>query len=283
MNKNVLQLYGLKWNPFSPDVPTEALHAGARHEHFIWRLENQAREGGFALITGYSGAGKSVALRLVAERLAKLRDVTVGVLTHPQSGLADFYRELGHLFGVQLTPHNRWGGFKALRDKWHAHIEATLCRPVLLIDEAQEMRDDVLSELRLLTSADFDSRALLTVVLCGDGRLRERFQSDELLPLASRIRARLVLEAVTADELLEILRHGLAKAGGARLMTADLQTTLCEHAVGNPRVLCNMAADLLAAGAQREVKQLDEKLYLEVFAAPTDKARGKPAREAKAR
>ena len=282
MNKKILQLYGLKWNPFLPDVPTEALFASAKHEHFIWRLENQAREGGFALITGDPGTGKSVALRLVAERLAKLRDVTVGVLTHPQSGLADFYRELGHLFGVQLSPHNRWGGFKALRDKWLSHVDATLCRPVLLIDEAQEMRDDVLSELRLLSSADFDSRALLTVVLCGDGRLRERFQSDELLPLASRIRARLVLEAATSGDLAEILRHALAKASGPRLMTTDLQTTLCEHAAGNPRVMCGMAADLLAAGTQREAKQLDEKLYLEVFAAPTDKARGKPAREAKA-
>jgi len=132
------------------------------------------------------------------------------------------------------------------------------------------------------STADFDSRALLTVVLCGDGRLRERFQSDELLPLASRIRARLVLEAATSGDLAEILRHALAKASGPRLMTTDLQTTLCEHAAGNPRVMCGMAADLLAAGTQREAKQLDEKLYLEVFAAPTDKARGKPAREAKA-
>lgn len=43
------------------------------------------------------------------------------------------------MFGVELKPNNRWGGFKALRERWQAHLEKTLLRPVLLIDEAQEM------------------------------------------------------------------------------------------------------------------------------------------------
>jgi len=150
MNRPLLQLYGLKWNPFSPEIPTEALVISPRLDHFGWRLEHLVREGGFALLTGDPGTGKSAALRLVAARLAALRDVAVGVIEHPQSGVSDFYRELGHLFGVSLAPRNRWGGFKALRDKWHAHIEATLLRPVLVIDEAQEMSTAVLSELRLL-------------------------------------------------------------------------------------------------------------------------------------
>jgi len=66
----LLSLHGLKWNPFSPEVPTEALLVTPRLEHFGWRVEHLAREGGFALITGEPGLGKSVALRLLAERLA---------------------------------------------------------------------------------------------------------------------------------------------------------------------------------------------------------------------
>jgi hypothetical protein len=58
-------------------------------------------------------------------------------MERPQSGLGDFYREMGMLFGVNLTPANPYGGFKALREKWRTHIKATLFRPVLLIDEAQ--------------------------------------------------------------------------------------------------------------------------------------------------
>ena len=57
-----------------------------------------------------SAAGKSVTLRILAERLAAQRDVTVGVLSRPQASIHDFFRELGSLFGVQLSPHNRWAG-----------------------------------------------------------------------------------------------------------------------------------------------------------------------------
>jgi hypothetical protein len=91
-----------KWNPFSPEFPTEALVVSPRLDHFGWRLEHLVREGGFALVTG--DPGKSAALRLIAARLAALRDVVVGVIEHPQSGVSDFYRELGHLFGVSLAP-----------------------------------------------------------------------------------------------------------------------------------------------------------------------------------
>ncbi len=70
-------------------------------------------DGGFVMVTGEPGTGKSVALRLLAERLRGLRDVV-----HPQSRVPDFYRELGDIFGVPFPPHNRWGGFKVLRARW---------------------------------------------------------------------------------------------------------------------------------------------------------------------
>jgi type II secretory pathway predicted ATPase ExeA len=268
MNKKLLALYGLKWNPFSPELPNEALYVTPAIDSFCWRIEQTlVREGGFALITGDPGTGKSVVLRLLAERLARQHDITVGAMTHPSSNLADFYREMGDLFGVELKPHNRWCGFKALRERWLAHLEGTLLRPVLLIDEAQEMQPSVLNELRLLSSMQFDSRTLLTVILAGDGRLTNKLRRDELLPLGSRIRTRLTMEYAGREELMACLKHLLATAGNASLMTQELMNTLCDHAVGNYRVLTSMAAELLARAAQYELTQLDEKLYLQVFAA----------------
>ncbi len=269
MNKKLLALYGLKWNPFSPELPTEALHITPKIENFCWRIEHSlVREGGFALITGDPGTGKSVVLRLLAARLARLPDLSVGALTHPSSNLADFYREMGELFGVELRPHNRWGGFKALRERWIAHLEGTLLRPMLLIDEAQEVSPAVLSELRLQASTQFDSRTILSVIFAGDARLPTKLSREELLPLGSRIRTRLTMEYASRDELHACLKHLLASAGNANLMTPELMNTLCEHAIGNYRVLTTMANELLTEAAQREATQLDEKLYLELFATP---------------
>jgi general secretion pathway protein A len=192
----------------------------------------------------------------------------VGALAHPQSQLGDFYRELGVLFSCPLKPYNRWGGFQALREKWQAHLEATLLRPVLLADEAQEMSPAVLNELRLLASTRFASRIILSIVLAGDGRLVERLAQPELVALGSRIRSRLTLEPLAREELLAHLKHWLTAAGNASLLTPQLMDTLCEHALGNLRVLANLGAELLTVATQRELPQLDEKLYLERFAAP---------------
>jgi general secretion pathway protein A len=263
--KKLLALWGLKWNPFAPELPGEGLLVTPRIEHFAWRVEQLVQEGGFALISGESGTGKSVALRIVAGRLSALRDVVVGVIERPQSKSSDFYRELGDIFTVKLTPLNRWGGFKALRERWKAHVASSRIRPVLLVDEAQEMTPEVLGELRILSSADFDATSLLTVVLSGDGRLLELLRQEQLVPLGTRIRTRLITEAASREELLELLSHALSKAGNATLMTAELMDTLVDHSAGNYRSLMIMGGDLLAYGMAHDLARLDEKCYLEVF------------------
>jgi general secretion pathway protein A len=268
MISRLLSLYSLKFNPFRTDVPVEALHVTPPVHTFLRRVETGVVDGGFALVSGDPGTGKSVVLRLVREHLGTLPDVTVGTIEYPQSRVPDFYRELGDLFGVSLSAHNRWGGFKALRARWAEHIGTTRTRPVLIVDEAQEALTQVLSELRILASKDFDARQLLCVIFAGDGRLPDRLRTPELMPLGSRIRRRLHLDYVSRDELSACLDHLLETAGNLALMTSELKSTLIDHAAGNYRVLMNLSDELLAVAADRELPRLDEKLYLEVFAQP---------------
>lgn len=260
-------LYGLKWNPFLPDVPVEALCETPRIKHFAWRLEDLVMHGGFALVTGDVGAGKSAALRMLTAKLTPLRDVIIGEVTRPQSRVTDFYREIGDLFGVPVSTSNRWGAYKTVRAKWQEHIQQTLFRPVLLVDEAQEMSPLLLAELRLLGSTKLDTCQIVTVVLCGDRRLEEKLRTPDLLPIASRIQTRLVLDAEPPDVLGSMLRHLLASAGNAALMTEELQRTVCEHAAGNRRVLKQLCNEVLALGVTNNAKRLDESLYLELTSA----------------
>jgi hypothetical protein len=93
-------------------------------------------------------------------------------------------------------------------------VTSTRIKPVLLVDEAQEMHPNVLSELRILASADFDSTSLLTVILCGDGRLLELLRQEALVPLGTRIRTR----HTSPDAVLRFAPR-LVEAGSAALMT----------------------------------------------------------------
>jgi general secretion pathway protein A len=276
MNSKLLSLYGVKYFPFRPDVPTEAVYITPAVDAFVHRVQIGIADGGFAMVTGDPGTGKSVVLRLLTERLRALPNVVVGTIEYPQSRTSDFYRELGDLFGVPLTLHNRWAGFKALRTRWSEHIASTLTRPVLIMDEAQEALTAVLSELRILASKDLDARQLLSIVFAGDARLPERLRSAELMPLGSRIRKRLVLEYASRDELLACLELRLEAAGNPSLMTPELKATLADHAAGNYRVLMNLADELLTVAADRDLARLDEKLFLDVFGqTPKPKPQGR--------
>ncbi len=272
-NKKLLANFGLKWNPFH-QTPTEGLVSSPEIDNFIWRVENLVLDGGFAMITGDVGTGKSTALRLIRSKLSELSEVQVAEVERPQSGLADFYRELGDKFSLQFSITNRYSCFKQLREKWHSHIESTLFRPVILIDEAQEMQPFILSELRIISSSQIDSKSFISIILCGDNRLSEKFRRPDLLPLGSRIRTRLIQEPKSKDELARIISEAIRKAGNPNLLTKQLINTLADHSIGNLRTMMNMAAHLLEEGLKRELAQLDEKLFIEIFSINTSKHHG---------
>jgi len=268
-------LYGLKYNPFTQDVPVEALTQTPKIQSFCHRVESLVIDGGFALITGEPGTGKSVVQRVLADRLGAMRDLQIGAISRPQSGMSDFYREIGAIFGMSWTVSNRYRSFRTLRERWSSHIDKTLFRPVLLIDEAQEAPTTVLSELRLMASVCFDSKVILTVVLAGDNRLVERLDSADLLPLGSRIRTRYRAEAATRDEMIATMTARLDAAGNGAVMTTEAVELLVDHASGNYRTLMNSAAELFAVALDLDAKKIDEKLFFDLYQ-PADVRPRKP-------
>jgi type II secretory pathway predicted ATPase ExeA len=257
--------FGLTFHPFRPDVPVEALSTTPVYEAFLFRLMQQLRDGGFAAITGEPGAGKSTALRITTARLEAHKDVSVAVITRPQCNNADFYRELGHLFNISLSPHNRWAGSKVLRETWLEHIDKSRTRPVIIVDEAQEMKASVLAELRLLSTINLDARSLLTVILAGDERLAARLRTPDLLPIHSRIRSHLMLGYAEPEQLRAVLDNLLEHAGRPDLMTDDVKTALATHAHGNLRAMMTMADNLLSHAMQHDHASIDEQAFFDLF------------------
>ena len=127
------------------------------------------------------------------------------------------------------------------------------------------MLPDVLLELRILGSTDFDSRCILGIVLAGDRRLTEKLNTAQLLPLMSRMRAQLVVEETNSTDLADILRHATELAGNPELMTPGLRKTIVDNSMGNPRTMMHRANEVLAVAAQKGEKILTEEIYLELF------------------
>lgn len=116
-----------------------------------------------------------------------------------------------------------------------------------------------------MSSNHFDSRSIITVILCGDERLPEKFRHPDLIPLGSRIKSRLITEHKNQEDLAAALNELINKAGNPTLMTKELIHTLADRSMGNYRAMMQMAEHLLEEGARREIPQLDEKLFFELF------------------
>lgn len=264
-SEDIKVMFGLKFNPFNTDIPNSSIYSPSGIEKLLWRIENLALDGGVAGIFGDPGLGKSLLLRQLQTRLESVPELTVAITIRPQNSIRDFYRELGGLFGVELRPSNRWGGFQTLRNTWIQHIDNTLFRPVLICDEAQLMPNSVLTELRLLSSDKLDSRRILTVILAGDHRLTEKLQTPDLLPLDSRIRVRHMMKSFSKEYLSGMLHHLLDECGNTNLITGGLISILADNSAGNPRKMMDAGSELLATAAQQKKHCLDESLYYDVY------------------
>ncbi|MGM9486818.1 ExeA family protein [Ideonella sp. YS5] len=277
------KFFGLKHQPFSIAPDPRYLFMSERHRealaHLLYGLKGG---GGFVLLTGEIGAGKTTVCRCFLEQVPPR--CNVAYIFNPKLTVPELLQTVCDEFRIPLTELPA-GTVRSVKDyidplnEFLLRTHAVGQSNVLIIDEAQNLSADVLEQLRLLTNLETAERKLLQIILIGQPELRDMLARPELEQLAQRVIARYHLGALGASETAHYVQHRLGVAGGSGAMPFDKPALKRIHQLsrGVPRrinLLCDRA--LLggyATGQQRIGTEVVEQAAAEVFGtAPAGRA-----------
>ena len=270
-----LRFFGLAHEPFSIAPDPRYLFLSERHREALAHLLYGVRAGGgFVLLTGAIGAGKTTVCRCFLEQIPKR--CNVAYVFNPQLTVIELLQTVCEEFGI--APAARGAPtVKSLVDPLNDFLLETHAvgqNNVLIIDEAQSLSAEVLEQLRLLTNLETHERKLLQIVLIGQPELREMLARPALEQLAQRVIARYHLEALSEGETAQYVRHRLEVAGLAGPLPFDARALRRVHALsgGVPRrinLLCDRALlGAYAAGRRGIDEAIVSQAAREVFDAP---------------
>jgi general secretion pathway protein A len=267
--------FGLKREPFSIAPDPRYLFMSERHREALAHLLFGVRSGGgFVLLTGEIGAGKTTVCRCFLEQIPP--DVNVAYVLNPRQSVDELLVSVCEEFRIPVPPGPRQG-VKPLVDSLNHYLlgqHAAGRSNVLIIDEAQNLDSDVLEQLRLLTNLETAERKLLQIMLIGQPELRDMLEEPRLEQLAQRVIARYHLRALSLEDTARYIQHRLAVAGAAPRALFDEPALALVHEVsrGVPRrinLLCDRALlGCYARGRPGVDPAMVEKAALEVFGKP---------------
>ena len=255
MTDSVQTHFSLNAVPFTKEISDSELWLPASRQTAIEDLVECLESRSSALVTGDSGVGKTCILRAVRHRLPKER-FRLTYCHNATLGRRDFYRQVCTTLG--LSPKATAAAlFHAVSAEVHQLASARV-HPVLLIDEAHLLHPDVLGHLHILLNYDWDSRALLSVVLIGLPELDDRLASSVHKSLLSRLHARIRIAPANEADSADYIRHRLALAGCTKeLFAAAAIALLHEHSAGAHRDLDRLATLALREAARRRKKLVE--------------------------
>ncbi|WP_349741003.1 AAA family ATPase [Roseateles cavernae] len=267
--------FGLQQEPFSIAPDPRYLFMSERHREALAHLLYGLRGGGgFVLLTGEIGAGKTTVCRCFLEQIPA-QDCNVAYIFNPKLTVTELLRTVCEEYHIELGP----GELRTVKPYVDALNTFLLAQhaagrnTVLIIDEAQNLAPSLLEQLRLLTNLETRERKLLQIVLIGQPELRTMLAAPELEQLAQRVIARFHLQALSEAETAQYVRHrlGVAGFGGSLALPFDRAALRQIHrlARGVPRrinLLCDRALlGAYAQGRQRIDRKTLDKAAAEVF------------------
>ena len=251
------QYFSLKQSPFSIAPDPRYLFMSERHrEALAHLLYGIGSGGGFVLLTGEIGAGKTTVCRCFIEQIPS--NCQLAYIFNPKLSVEELLLSICDEFRIGLTaPGAGPVSIKSYVDAINIHLLASHAggkNNVLIIDEAQNLSADVLEQLRLLTNLETNERKLLQIILIGQPELRTMLARPELEQLAQRVIARYHLGSLTQEETGSYIAHRLAVAGAGAAVAPfprSLFARIHQLTHGVPRRI-NLLCDRALLGAYVE-------------------------------
>ena len=238
---DILEFYGLKEDPFRLTPDPVYFFPSASHNEALLSLNYvvQQKEG-FCLVTGEPGTGKTTVLNVFKESWRDKAEIAL-VLT-PRLSPEEFLLSVLEDLNVKLTTTNKNDILKAFRD--FLVEKSQIGKPVIMIvDEAQNLPDETLEELRLLSNLETYKDKLLQIILIAQPELDKRLNKDKLRQLSQRITVRARLTPLQSDEILEYINYRLIKAGkGFLRLDGGLSRPIYKFSAGIPRIINILAS-----------------------------------------
>lgn len=252
-----LEFYGLKEPPFTITPNPRFVFYSAKHREAFNHLLYGIRERkGFVQITGEVGAGKTTICRAMLEQLGD--KFATALILNPVLDSNGLMKAVAMEFGLEVKGKDRLETLSTINEFLFKLVEEDR-DAVLIIDEAQDLTDELLEQVRLLSNLETDDRKLLQIVLMGQPELRDRLNAHRLRQLRQRITVRYHLNPLTRGELMSYIQHRIHVSGGngAPYFTTGAIWRIQRYSKGIPRLVNAVCDKCLLAGYVQQTDQID--------------------------
>jgi general secretion pathway protein A len=252
-----LEYYGLTEPPFDITPNPRFMFYSVKHREAFNHLLYGIRERkGFVQLTGEVGAGKTTLCRAMLEQLDG--HYATALILNPVMSPNELMKAIAVEFGLPVNGLDRLDTLAVLNQFLLQQVEREQ-DTVLIIDEAQDLTDELLEQVRLLSNLETDNRKLLQIVLMGQPELRDRLNNPKLRQLRQRITVRYHLPPLSRFEVSQYIAHRLQVAGarGAPYFTQPALWRVYRYSQGIPRLLNAICDKALLAGYVDQREQID--------------------------